>query len=146
MKPNNPAKRKYLDSTFRKGLLRQKVISREQAMRMTGDDVDLQINEATGEASFKNKDGKRQKLQNLGTRLWTLLLDVLWAEGDLVELRSENHVNALVRRLRKAFSDDVKHQWFFITRRDPSYALRANIQRNWRILEVLATPGEEKSK
>ena len=76
---NNPANQKCLVSTHRRGIIKQEVMSREKALGLSGDDVDLQINVQTGEGTYKTKEGKRQKFPSLGTRAWKLFWDAAWA-------------------------------------------------------------------
>jgi len=143
---NNPANQKCLVSTHRRGIIKQEVMSREKALGLSGDDVDLQINVQTGEGTYKTKEGKRQKFPSLGTRAWKLFWDAAWAAGDKVVLKSENHINALVCRLRRAFGDDIETQHFFITCREPVYSIRWNPRRSWRVIEALPAPAEEKKE
>ena len=137
-KPNQ----KYINTTFKFAKIVQVIITFNALQKIKQEESDLFINEATGEISYKPKKGKRKYfpkgMKGLGYRGWQLLLDILWAAGEWVELDSANHVNALVLRLRRAFKDSGKFQWFFETRKNPTYAIRWNPDRSWRFIEKKA--------
>ena len=133
---------RYIDTIFRCMKILQAIITFNALQKIKQEDTDLFINEATGEISYKPQKGKRKYfskgIPGLGWRGWRLLLDVVWAAGEWVELDSANHVNAMILRLRRAFEDNGSDQWFFETRRNPTYAIRWNPNRSWRFIEKKA--------
>jgi hypothetical protein len=128
---------KYVVSTFKNKKFSQKRVTLEEAEKIRPDDVDIQINETNGQNSFKPPNGKSEELSELGPCLWRMLLDILWATGSWIELGSINYMNARVLRLRRKFGD--LGTYFFITRKNPTYAIRWNYtERSWRFIEKLA--------
>ena len=138
--------KKYIDTTFKNRRLQQVILVFNTLQKIKQEDTDLFINEATGENSYQPKKGERKYFSKiipcLGPRGWQLLLDIVWAAGEWVELDSMNHVNVLVFRLRKIFGDDGNEQWFFETRKNPTYAIRWNPKRSWRFIEKKAQARE----
>lgn len=133
---------KYIDSTFQNKMICQSTATFNELQQIKHEETDLFVNEKTGEISYQPRKGKRKyfsgNIPGLGYRGWQLLLDIIWAAGEWIELNSSNHVNARVLRLRNAFGDSAKKQWFFETRRSPVYSIRWNPDRSWRFVEKKA--------
>jgi len=141
-KPNQ----KYIVTTFKDRKLKQKIVTFNELQNIKQGETDLFINEKTREVSFQPPEGKRidykDDISGIGSYEWQLLLDILWAAGEWVELASENYINARVLRVRKAFGGSKQKPWFFQTRRNPTYAVRWNPDRSWRFIEKKAASCE----
>ena len=137
-KPNQ----KYIVTTFKDRKLKQSIVTFNELQKIKKEETDLFINEPAREVSYQPQEGERidyeDDIPGVGSYEWQLLLDILWAAGEWVDLDSANYINARVLRLRKAFGDSGKMQWLFQTRRNPDYAIRWNPSRSWRFIEKKA--------
>jgi hypothetical protein len=125
-------KQKYLVTEYKKTLTQKKAMLEEIGKMKP---VDLQVNEPKGEIIFRSEDGKINTISGLGFYLWQLLINILWAMGDLIKLDSINFVNARVCRLRSKFKDS--NSYFFKTQKNPIYGICLNPDRSWRFIERL---------
>jgi hypothetical protein len=140
-------RKQYIVATLRDGVLRRKIITQKERRRLDFKDVDVEIDESRGIVYVKNANGKIEE-KHLAKRIWDLLVDIFWSEGDRYELLSNGNVNQVVRLLRAAFGDsksrdpkdpDAKPgERFFITDANPTYSIRLNTRKTWRFIEVLA--------
>jgi hypothetical protein len=137
-KPNQ----RYIVTTFKDRKLKQSIVTFNELQKIKQEETDLFINEPAREVSYQSQEGKRIDYEDgipcVGSYEWRLLLDILWAAGEWVDLDSANYINARVLRVRKAFSGSKKTPWLFQTRRNPTYAIRWNPSRSWRFLEKKA--------
>lgn len=133
---------KYIVTSFRDRKLVQSIVNFNELQQIKQEEADLFLNEETREVSYQSQKGGRVYYDNdipgIGSYEWQLLLDILWASSEWVDLDSANYVNVRVLRLRKAFGESKMMPWLFQTRRNPVYACRWNPDRSWRFIEKLA--------
>ena len=60
------------------------------------------------------------EVPGFGEREWTLLIEILFLGGDVLDLETKRcHVHQRVRRLRRFFGDSKRRERFFVTTTKP---------------------------
>lgn len=122
----------YLTITCHNFQTKTKIISKKEKTELCENDADVFIDTTTNNIFFKTPEGKTIGIPDFGPEAWDLLKRLIRRGGEIICLTSENHIAALVCRLRKKFSD--YRGYFFVTQRYPSYTIRLNPDRTWIII------------
>jgi len=133
--------KQYKITTIRDGQMRDRTATRQQLTSLRGDDIDVVINEPKRDVVVKPNNGVKSTppctISGLGVYVWDLLMDAVFAAGEIVPLKSHPSMNTRVRRLRRAFGDSKSSERFFKTSAMP-YGIAINTDRAWRVIETLA--------
>lgn len=137
--PPNPEGLPYLDIDFFKGQLELRWLTKEEKNKLKHNSRDAYFDLTTNTWSIRTEKGTRKGSPSrfpFGFARWELLLLILFAAGDFVSLPSENYAYATFARIQKVFGKPRKknsNHWF-IAVRNPTYKVRLNPARSYRII------------
>ena len=130
----------YRVTTVQIGVLSQTIATEAEIPKLK-EGMDFFVNLANGEAIINPPFGEIIKYEDgipgWGFEAWELTKASILASGDYVKLSSDNPSAGMVRTLRAACGDTFELQHFFRTRRNPSYGIKINTKRCWRVVESL---------
>ena len=133
--------RKYFLLTCHDYQTVSKIITKEEKSKLKGRNIDVRLDLTTGEGFIRLPNGKEIIKPVIGPEGWDLLKKLFKRGGESVKLRSQGYMAARIYRLRKIFHDT--NEYFFVTQRNPFYAVRLNPKRIWQI--IVAHEPEPKS-
>ncbi|MFC1793577.1 hypothetical protein ACFL3Q_08335 [Planctomycetota bacterium] len=135
----NPEGLPYLDIDFLKGQLELRWLTKEEKNKLKPNSRDAYFDLTTNTWSIRTEKGARRGSTSrfpFGSERWELLLSILFAAGEFICLPSENHAYATFARIQKVFGKPRKkksNHWF-IAVRNPTYKVRLNPARSYRII------------
>ena len=137
--PPNPEGLPYLDIGFVKGHRQIRWLTREEKdsldPRARDAHFDLTTNTWRIRTEKKVEKGPPKPFP-FGPARWEMVVLILFAAPEYVYLPSEKHVYATLARIQKAFGKPSKKKsdFWFETNRKPSYRVRLNPERSYRIV------------
>ncbi|MFC1635089.1 hypothetical protein ACFL5Z_09625 [Planctomycetota bacterium] len=137
--PPNSERFPYLDIDFAKGQLQLRWLTKEDKDKLKPSSRDAYFDLTTNTWSIRIEKGTRKGSPRrfpFGFARWELVVLIFFAAAEYVYLPSENHVYAAFARIQEVFGKPRKKKsnYWFEAERNPSYRVRLNPARSYRII------------
>ncbi len=137
--PFNPERLPYLDIDFEKCQFQLSWLTKEEKNELNPTSRDAYFDLTTNTWSIRPENGARKESAHqfpFGFARWEFLLSILFAGGEFVPLPSENYAYATFARIQKVFGKPRKKKscFWFMAVRNPTYKVRLNPVRSYRII------------